>query len=92
MITADIPAFAKPGTRIDVTVSAIGDAKTIQGGVLIQTPLLGADETGVRRGARAARRGRIPRGEGGATVQKNHPTVGLISAGRWWNGRSPRKS
>src|SRR5689334_24077220 len=33
MITADIPAFAKPGTKIDVTVSSIGDAETIQGGV-----------------------------------------------------------
>src|ERR1700689_1837225 len=40
MVTADIPAFKKPGTRLDVTVSAMGDAKTIQGGVLIQTPLL----------------------------------------------------
>jgi len=44
MVTADIPAFARSGTRIDVTVSSIGDAKTIQGGVLLQTPLLGADE------------------------------------------------
>src|SRR5579872_6032029 len=43
MVTAEIPAFKKPGTKLDVTVSSIGDAKTIQGGVLIQTPLLGAD-------------------------------------------------
>ena len=84
MITADIPAFAKPGMRIDVTISAIGDAKTIQGGTLLQTPLLGADETvyAVAQGALAV--GGFIGGEGGpggATVQKNHPTVGIISGG-----------
>ena len=45
MVTADIPAYARAGTRIDVTVGSIADAKTIQGGILLQTPLLGADET-----------------------------------------------
>lgn len=84
MITADIPAFAKPGSRIDVTVSAIGDAKTIQGGILLQSPLLGADEMvyAVAQGAVAV--GGFLGGEGGAggaTVQKNHPTVGAISGG-----------
>ena len=84
MITADIPAFAKPGTRIDVTVSAIGDAKTLQGGVLLQTPMLGADEAvyAVAQGSLAV--GGFIGGEGGAggaTVQKNHPTVGIISGG-----------
>src|SRR5580765_6251628 len=43
MVTADIPAFLKPGSRLDVHVSSLGDAKTLQGGVLLQTPLLGAD-------------------------------------------------
>jgi len=84
MVTADIPAFAKPGTRIDVTVSAIGDAKTLQGGILVQTPLIGADETvyAVAQGALAV--GGFIGGEGGAggaTVQKNHPTVGIVSGG-----------
>ena len=84
MVTADIPAFSKPGTRIDVTISSIGDAKTIQGGVLLQTPLLGADEMvyAVAQGALAV--GGFLGGEGGpggATVQKNHPTVGAISGG-----------
>src|SRR4051812_46357241 len=44
MVTADLGAFARPGTRLDVTISSIGDAKTLQGGVLLQTPLLGADD------------------------------------------------
>ncbi len=84
MITADIAAFAKPGGRIDVTVSSIGDAKTIQGGILLQTPLLGADEIvyAVAQGPIAV--GGFIGGEGGpggATIQKNHPTVGVISGG-----------
>ena len=84
MITADIPAFYKPGQRIDVTVAALGDAKSLQGGVLLQTPLLGADEV-----VYAVAQGPIAvggflggaGGAGGATVQKNHPTVGQISGG-----------
>jgi len=85
MVTADIPAYARAGTRIDVTVGSIADAKTIQGGILLQTPLLGADETvyAVAQGAIAV--GGFLGGEGGlgggATVQKNHPTVGIISGG-----------
>ncbi|HEX8056559.1 MAG TPA: flagellar basal body P-ring protein FlgI, partial [Novosphingobium sp.] len=43
MITADLPAFAKPGQRLDVTVSTIGKAKSLRGGTLILTPLQGAD-------------------------------------------------
>jgi len=87
MVTADIPAFAKPGTRIDVTVSAIGDATTIQGGVLLQTPLLGADDAvyAVAQGPLAV--GGFSAGSsggsggGGSSVQKNHPTVGILSGG-----------
>lgn len=84
MVTADIPAFAKPGTRIDVTVSSIGDATTIQGGVLLQTPLLGADDVvyAVAQGPLAV--GGFSAGTsggGGSSVQKNHPTVGVMSGG-----------
>src|ERR1051326_7797608 len=43
MVTANLPAFATQGTRIDVTVSAMGDSKSLQGGTLLVTPLLGAD-------------------------------------------------
>jgi len=84
MVTADIGAFLKPGSRIDVTVSSMGDAKSLQGGVLLQTPLLGADNH-----AYAVAQGPVAiggfvggaGGPGGATVQKNHPTVGQISNG-----------
>ena len=84
MITTDIPAFLKPGSRIDVTVSSMGDAKSLQGGVLLQTPLIGADGRvyAVAQGAIAVG-GFLggAGGAGGATVQKNHPTVGIISNG-----------
>jgi flagellar P-ring protein precursor FlgI len=84
MVTADIPGFARNGTRIDVTVASMVDAKTIQGGVLLQTPLVGADDIvyAVAQGAIAV--GGFIGGEagpGGATVQKNHPTVGMIPGG-----------
>lgn len=84
MITADIGAFTKPGTRIDVNVASMGDAKTLQGGVLLQSPLLGADgqvyavaQGPIAIGGFIGGQG----GAGGATVQKNHPTVGNISSG-----------
>jgi flagellar P-ring protein FlgI len=84
MVTADIGAFLKSGSRIDVTVASLGDAKTLQGGVLLQTPLVGADGRtyAVAQGPLAIG-GFLggSGGPGGATVQKNHPTVGTISNG-----------
>lgn len=81
MVTADISAFQKNGARLDVTVSSIGDAKTLQGGVLLQTPLLGADGKvyAVAQGPLSI--GGISGGNEGASVQKNHPTVGQIIGG-----------
>jgi flagellar P-ring protein precursor FlgI len=84
MVTADIPAFAKPGTRLDVTVSAMGDAKSLQGGTLLQVPLLGADGKvyAVAQGPLAV--GGFSSGQGGAggaTVTKNHPTAAQIING-----------
>ena len=84
MLTADLGAFLKPGARIDVNVASMGDAKSLQGGVLLQSPLLGADgrvyavaQGPVAIGGFLGGAG----GAGGATVQKNHPTVGVISSG-----------
>jgi flagellar P-ring protein precursor FlgI len=84
MLTADIGPFLRSGARIDVTVASLGDAKSLQGGVLLQSPLLGADgrvyavaQGPVAVGGFLGGAG----GAGGATVQKNHPTVGIISDG-----------
>ncbi|HCJ12282.1 MAG: flagellar biosynthesis protein FlgA [Verrucomicrobia bacterium GWF2_51_19] len=84
MVTANIPPFSKSGARIDVMVSSIESAKSLQGGVLLQTPLLGADGVvyAVAQGPIAI--GGFLGGEGGsggATVQQNHLTVGRIAAG-----------
>jgi flagellar P-ring protein FlgI len=84
MITADIPAFKKPGSRIDVTVSSLGDAKTLQGGILLQTPLVGADGKVYAVAQGPLTIGGFSAGSdgaGGATVQKNHPTTGQIIGG-----------
>jgi flagellar P-ring protein precursor FlgI len=84
MITAEISAFLKPGARIDVNVASMGDAKSLQGGVLLQTPLLGADGRVYAVGQGPVAIGGFVGGQGGAggaTVQKNHPTVGNISSG-----------
>lgn len=84
ILTADIGSFLKSGSRIDVTVSSMGDAKSLQGAVLLQAPLMGADGRvyAVAQGAVAVG-GFLggAGGAGGATVQKNHPTVGIISNG-----------
>jgi flagellar P-ring protein precursor FlgI len=84
MVTADIGPFLKNGARIDVTVAAMGEAKSLQGGILLQTPLLGADGAvyAVAQGALAVG-GFLggAGGPGGATVQKNHPTVATIANG-----------
>jgi flagellar P-ring protein FlgI len=84
MVTADIPAFVKSGQRLDVEVASMGDAKSLQGGVLLQTPLFGADnkvyavaQGPVSVGGFSAGSG----GGGGATVTKNHPTAAQIVHG-----------
>lgn len=84
MVTADIPAFVKSGERLDVEVASMGDAKSLQGGVLLQTPLYGADnkvyavaQGAVSIGGFSAGQG----GGGGATVTKNHPTAAQIVNG-----------
>jgi Flagellar basal-body P-ring protein len=81
MVTADLPPFVKPGDTIDITVSSLGDAKNLQGGMLLQTPLKAA--TGgvfaVAQGSLSV--GGFSAGGPGASQQKNFPTVGRIPSG-----------
>jgi flagellar P-ring protein precursor FlgI len=81
MVTANLPPFGTQGTRVDVTVSAMGDAKSLQGGTLIVTPLLGADGNvyAVAQGSLAIA-GFAAEGEA-AKVTRGVPTVGRISNG-----------
>lgn len=81
IVTADLPAFGKVGNRIDAAVSSIGDAKSLEGGVLLLTPLRGADgEVYAMAQGSMVVGGYLASGTG-ATVQKNHPTVGRIPNG-----------
>jgi flagellar P-ring protein precursor FlgI len=81
MVTANLPAFSSQGTRLDVTVSALGDAKSLQGGTLLVTPLLGADGEvyAVAQGSLAIA-GFSAEGEA-AKVTRGVPTVGRIPNG-----------
>lgn len=81
MVTANIPPFMKPGQRIDVTLSSMGDAKSLQNGFLIQTPLRGADGR-----IYAVAQGPLSLGgfgiqAGPSSAQKNAVTVGRIPNG-----------
>src|SRR6187401_2253815 len=81
MVIANLPAFGTQGTRIDVTVSSLGDAKSLQGGTLLVTPLLGADGNvyAVGQGS-VAINGFQAEGEA-AKIVRGVPTVGPIANG-----------
>lgn len=81
MVTADLPAFAKVGSKIDVTVSSIGDAESLTGGTLLATPLKGANGKvyGVAQGPVST--GGFSVSGKAAKVSKNFPTVARIVGG-----------
>ena len=83
MISAELPPFAKVGSKIDVIVSSIGDAESLRGGTLLMAPLKGADGRvyAVAQGAVSIGGFSAGGGGGGASVLKNHPTVGRIANG-----------
>src|SRR4051812_47115365 len=81
MVTGNLPPFGTQGTRMDVTVSALGDAKNLQGGTLLVTPLLGADGNvyAVAQGSLAI--GGFQAEGNAASITKGVPTVGRIANG-----------
>jgi flagellar P-ring protein precursor FlgI len=82
LVTATLPPFAQPGSRMDVTVAAIGDASNLQGGLLILTSLRGLDGAvyGIAQGP-VVTGGFIASGGAGNRQTVNHPTVGRIPDG-----------
>ena len=82
VVSATLPAFARIGQKLDITISSIGDASSLSGGTLLLTPLAGVD-----RNVYALAQGPIAvggysiGGDAGGGVIKNHPTVGTISGG-----------
>ena len=81
MVTAEIGPFGKSGAKIDVTVSSIGNADSLQGGILLQTPLMGADGLVYAVAQGAVSIGGLTAGNAGGNIQVNHPTVGMVSNG-----------
>ena len=82
MVTAKLPPFAAPGAQIDATVSALGDSKSLLGGTLLVTPLLGADGQAYAVAQGTVQTGSVSAGGGsGSTVLKGVPTAGRIAGG-----------
>lgn len=81
MVTATLPPFARPGTTIDVDISSLGDAKSLQGGTLLQAPLRAANGEVYAVAQGPVSIGGFTAGSGGSSATKNHPTVGTIPSG-----------
>jgi len=82
MVTARLPGFAAAGAQIDATVSAMGDAKSLLGGTLLVTPLMGADGQAYAVAQGTVQTGSISAsGASGSTISKGVPTAGRIAAG-----------
>ena len=81
MVTTSLPAFAQPGQMLDVTVSSMGNAKSLRGGTLLMTPLKGADGQiyGMAQGNVLV--GGVGAAANGSKAQVNHLSVGRISSG-----------
>ncbi len=81
MVTAKLPVSAKPGSSIDVTVSSLGDSKSLLGGILLVTPLKGLDGRVYAVAQGSLTIGGFTAAGEAATAQKNIPTVGRIPNG-----------
>lgn len=81
MVTGKLPPFVRQGSKIDVTVSSIADARSLQGGTLILTPLKGINGQIYAIAQGSVSIGGISAGGGGNSVEINHPTVGRVPNG-----------
>lgn len=81
MVTAQLPPFVKSGDTIDMTISSMGDAKSLQGGILLQTPLKAANGQVYAVGQGPVSTGGFNAGSGGSSQQKNFPTTGITPNG-----------
>lgn len=81
LVTAEIPPFVKPGAKIDILVSSIGDASSLQGGTLISTPLRAPDGAVYAMAQGAIALAGFTAGKASSNVMKNHQTAGKIPGG-----------
>src|SRR5271166_4896187 len=80
-VTASLPPFSRPGAQIDVTVSSIGDATSLEGGTLLLAPLYAADGQVYAEAQGPVTLGGYSAGRSGNTKQVNHPTAGRVPNG-----------
>jgi flagellar P-ring protein FlgI len=81
LVTANLPPFAQPGVRLDISVAAIGDCTNLQGGVLVITPLKGPDGQVYAAAQGSVVTGGFVAGKGGSSQTVNHPTAGRVPNG-----------
>lgn len=81
MVTANLPPFAQPGVKIDVHVAAIGDSTNLQGGLLVMTPLKGANSIVYAVAQGAVVTGGFSASRAGSGITVNHPTAGRVPGG-----------
>lgn len=81
LVTAELPAYSRPGARVDITASSIGDARSLQGGTLLATPLRGGNGQVYALAQGPMSIGGFGGGGGGNSVQVNHLTVGRVPGG-----------
>jgi flagellar P-ring protein FlgI len=81
LVTTELPPYARPGARLDVTVSSVGDARSLQGGTLLPSPLRGSNGEIVALAQGPLSIGGFGGGTGGNSVQVNHLTVGRVPSG-----------
>ena len=80
-VVATLPPFSQPGSKLDVTVSSAGDARTLEGGILLMTPLYGPDGQIFAEAQGALVLGGYMAAGGGSSKQMNHPTTARIPGG-----------
>jgi flagellar P-ring protein precursor FlgI len=80
-VVATLPPFSRPGSKLDVTVSSAGDARSLEGGILLMTPLYGPDGQIFAEAQGALVLGGYSAAGGGSSRQMNHPTTGRIPDG-----------
>jgi flagellar P-ring protein precursor FlgI len=81
MVTARLPSFSRPGTRIDVNVSSLGNARSLAGGVLLISPLTGPDGVVYAVAQGPVQAGGFEAQSAGSRIQKNQPTSGSVPGG-----------
>ena len=81
IVTAKLPTMVRPGSAVDVQVSSIGDAKSLQGGTLLMAPMKGPDGNVYAVAQGPISIGGFSAGGGGTSTVKNHPNVGMIPNG-----------